>query len=109
MRDSFIDKVYNTIQDTAPANWHIPGVEPEFAEGKYCLQLYAQVYEAKQRLNDRYNGGHELQDVEDIICHMFDIMQEVGHKMYLYGATFGIPNDADTETAGQSAAEYKNI
>ena len=105
MKENFIDKVYDTLQDTGPDDWHVPGVKPAFCDDQICHQLYGKVYDAKWRLCDRYYGGHEMEDVEEIISRMFDIMQEVGYQMYLYGAKFGIPEGTDTRTPAERSID----
>ena len=102
MEQTFIHKVYTSLQGITERDVLVPGVEAAFAKGQVCQQLYKEVFEAKCRLNDLYNQGHELEDVEIIIGRMFDIMEVIGHKMYLYGATFGTP---EGNTAPQSPAE----
>ena len=101
MEQTFIDKVYDSVQAISERDVLVPGVQAAFTEGQICLQIYGDVFEAKCQLNDTYNDGHELEEVEQIISRMFDIMAEVGHQMYLYGAKFGIPEGEDIRTPAE--------
>ena len=101
MERTFIDDVYESLQGISDRDVLVPGVEAAFTQGHICLQLYGDVFNAKCRLNDLYNEGHELDDVEWIITRMFDIMEEIGYRMYVYGARFGIPEGEDPRTPRQ--------
>lgn len=110
MEFNFIDKVYETIQSTSLNDVFIPEITPSFVEGEICLRLYEKVYDAKWRICDEHYCGREAEDVEIIISRMFDIMQEVGYRMYLCGAKYGIPEGTDTRTpAERLAAEGRPI
>ena len=67
-------------------------VEDEFAEGKDCNKLYAEVFNAKMRLNERL-GTDEDKDVEIIIDSMYSIVREISMKMFDYGMKFGSGED----------------
>ena len=108
MESNFIDDVYASIQCVFDEDVLVPEVKAAFTEEQICMQLYSRVFDAKCRINDKYNGGHELHDVEEIIDAMFDIMAEVGHQMYLYGAKFGIPEGTDIRTPQERWLTKKN-
>lgn len=64
-------------------------VEDEFAEGKYCEQLYAQMIAAYERLCSRlHEPSGEDKDVEIIISSLLDIGRYQSMKMFDYGAFF---------------------
>lgn len=68
----------------------IPGVEHAFAAGGKCEKLYAQVYDAQRRLEDRLGVEPYDKDVECIIRCMTAIQEELCYRMYYYGAKFGM-------------------
>lgn len=59
-------------------------VENEFAEGKECEKLYAEVYDANRRICARL-GVDEDQNVENIISCMDEICRILAYKMFDYG------------------------
>lgn len=88
--DSFIQDVYDAMQEGEPEIFSVPGVENAFAEGEKCCNLYEQVYHAERRLEERLGvDGHD-DDVETIICCLQDIQEELCFRMYHYGAKFGL-------------------
>lgn len=60
-------------------------VENEYAKGKTCEKLYAEVYDANRRICERL-GVDEDQDVETIISCMDEICRVFAYKMFDYGA-----------------------
>ena len=66
-----------------------PGVDNAFAPGEKCEQLYAEIYEANQRLCQRL-GAEEDADVEIIINSFFKMNRELCMKMYFYGMLDGV-------------------
>ena len=90
VRDSFIQDVYDTMQGMFEGDCLVPGVELAFAAGEKCEQLYAQVYDAERRLEERLGvDGHD-EDVERIISCLLDIQEELCYRMYHYGEEFGM-------------------
>ena len=64
-------------------------VKDEFAEGKYCEQLYAQMLAAYERLCNRlHEPSGEDKDVEIIISSLLDIGRYQSMKMFDYGVLF---------------------
>ena len=63
----------------------IPAVDNAFAPGKKCATLYDDIYEARQRLCQRFNIPSEDKDLEIIINSFSEIERELCIKMYQYG------------------------
>lgn len=64
-------------------------VEDEFAEGKYCEKLYAQMFAAYERVCNRlHEPSGEDKDMEIIISSLLDIGRYQSMKMFDYGAFF---------------------
>lgn len=93
MRNSFIWKVYETLNGEESPAFRIPGVENAFSEGKKCALLYEQVYDAQRRLEERLGVEPYDRDVETIITALTDIQMELCYKMYCYGAKFGLRDE----------------
>ena len=90
MKDAFILDVYNTLQGHLQPEYQISGVENAFASGKKYDLLYAQVYAAQRRLEQRLGAGEYDADVEAIISGLLEIQKELCVRMYCYGAKFGM-------------------
>lgn len=90
MKDEFIDDVYDTLRGLTIPEARIEGVENAFAVGGKCERLYAQMLEAYERVCARLGAADEDKDVEIIINALMEIEREISHKMYAYGARFGM-------------------
>lgn len=90
VRGSFIQDVYDSMQAIHESGVLVPGVEPAFALGEKCLQLYDQVYDAERRLEERLGVPMHDEDVECIISSLLDIQEELCYRMYYYGAKYGL-------------------
>lgn len=78
--------IYEIVTGAINAEEGYEQIENEFAEGKECDRLYAEIYETKLRLNERLGKpGEEDTDIECIINNMFDICEIVAGKMFDYG------------------------
>ena len=64
--EQFIEDVYNTLEGCLVAAACVPGVENLYAEGKHCMELYAEIQDAYGRLCDRLGVQDEDADVEII-------------------------------------------
>lgn len=64
-------------------------VENEFADGKECNELYAEVYNANRKLCSRLKT-EEDRDVELVIDNMFKIARNLAMKMYDFGVADGM-------------------
>jgi len=87
---SFAERVYETMQGNLLPMDMIPGVEDAFAQGEKCAQLYAEVYAAERRLEDRLGMPSHDADVETLIRALLDIQEELCYRMYAYGAKYGM-------------------
>ena len=90
MKKQFILEVYAALQGYLPEGKPVQGIENAFADGKLCTELYAQVYNAERRLEERLGVEAYDEDVECIVSCMQDIQDELCYLMYCYGAKFGI-------------------
>lgn len=88
MEQTFVDWVYDTLTGVLNEEHCLPEVENAFAPGEPCDQMYADVYDAYQRICEQY-GISCGKDIERIIDLMFRIARELGYKMYAYGAKYG--------------------
>ena len=61
-----------------------PGIDNAFAPGSHCATLYAEIYQANQRLCNRL-GVEEDPDVEQIIDNFFEISRELSFRMFQCG------------------------
>lgn len=82
--EMWLDQIYETVMGLREEGYAAKGIENLFAEGKPCDRLYAQVYDAKNRVN-RKLGGEENPDLEQMIQNLLEITKIVGYKMYSYG------------------------
>ena len=89
MKEDFVNSVYNTLNGVYLPGRGVPGVENAFAEGKPCMELYYDAYDAYQRLCNRLGVVDEDKDVEIIFHSFMEISRVLGTKMYHYGALFG--------------------
>lgn len=81
-RDMIYDVVIGAVEDGSDYS----DVKTEFEEDSLCERLYEEVYQTKERLNQRLGKeGEEDAEIEKIINSMFDICRIVGNKMYEYG------------------------
>lgn len=90
MKDRFVEDVYDTLRGVMILQGRIDGVENAFAPGGACDRLYAQMLDAYERLRNRLGVVDEDADVEIIISSLMRIEREISHRMYAYGAKFGM-------------------
>lgn len=80
------DMIYDIVIGAVENESDYPEVKNEFGEDSLCERLYEEVYQMKEKLNERLGkAGEEDEDIEKIINNMFDICRIVGNKMYDYG------------------------
>ena len=87
----FKERVYRLMNGTYDLDIYSVGemntVETEFSDGKYCEELYKDIFEANCRICERL-GEEEDKDVE-IIIHNYNLMTEyLCMKMFDYGVLF---------------------
>lgn len=87
--DEFIKSVYDTLCGYLVEEAQVPEVENIYAEGKACMNWYAEVLDAYGRLCDRLGVREEDENVEIIIDSFRSICRQTGYHMYRYGALFG--------------------
>ena len=88
MENDFAEAVYNTLCGHLIKEAQVPGVESIFEEGMRCEKLYGDMLRAYERLCTRLGVQDEDRDVEIIVNSLLSICQEVGCRMYHYGAKF---------------------
>lgn len=96
MEKQFIDRVYETLVLGVLEEYRVPGVEHVFSEGHVCLEHYGRALAAYQRLCDRLGVLEVDDDVEEIFDAFFSIRDEIGYRMYRYGAQFGLNGERFT-------------
>lgn len=64
---------YQTMTAGVVEGFRMPGVEYAFADGQYCMEKYAQMRDAYDRLCERLGVRDEDRDVEEIIQSLMDI------------------------------------
>lgn len=89
-RNCFMEDVYDAMHGDYAPGYPTRGIEDAFAIGEKCQRLYAQVYDAERRLEERLGVDPYDKDVECIIRCMTDIQEELCYRMYCYGARFGM-------------------
>ena len=87
MNDKEVDVIYELLNGTRIRQSGDPEIENMFADGSACEILYDQVYRANLRLCQRL-GVVEDADVETIIDSLLCICEQIGKRMYHYGAAF---------------------
>lgn len=90
VNNSFVEDVYESMHGMFESDILVPGVERAFATGEKCEKLYALVYDAERRLEERLGVEAHDKDVESIINSMTEIQKELCYRMYYYGAKFGM-------------------
>ena len=79
------EEIYQTLTGSTSEVYQIPGVENAFSTGSPCAILYAQIYQANQRLCERLGQLDSDPDVELIIDNFMEINKQLCLKMYHYG------------------------
>ncbi len=90
MEESFVDRVYLTINGFLLPQFTVAGVEDIFGEGGIGIALYEQARDAYARICDRLGVRDEDPDLDIIISSMEDITKEISYRMYEYGTRFGM-------------------
>ena len=82
---------YMTMACHMKEEYGMPGVEDAFAEGSFCLKEYGKILDAYSNLCLRLGVEDQNDaDVETIIHSFFLIQEELCHRMYRYGAIYGL-------------------
>lgn len=84
-KDSFPEKVYDTINGFLTHEFCVKDVENMFEPGKPCEALYRQMILSRERLAKRTNLKEDDTDIEGIIVPLLAISKIVGVKMFEYG------------------------
>ena len=92
MNQNYAEHVYLTLIGAYLPGYGAPGVENAFAEGAYCAELYANAYDAYQRLCDRLGVVDEDDDVEIIFQSLLLMSRILGTKMFHYGQRTSCPD-----------------
>ena len=101
MNKELMEEIYMTLQGSYTYAGGVQGVENLFEEDACCMKLYAQVYDANQRLCERLGVVDEDDDVEIIISNMMDIERIVSMKMFEYGWKFALQQQMSKGSGGQ--------
>ena len=81
-------QVYETMCGLLEDHFCVDSVSNEFVPGKPCAQLQDEIYEARQRLVQRYHIPWEDRDLEIIISSFLKQERELCIKMFKYGYEF---------------------
>lgn len=84
MNTTIAEDVYNTLTDALLPPYQVPGVENAFAEGSLCDRLYAEIYQANQRLCARLGQPESDPDVELIINNFLEINKHLCLRSKLF-------------------------
>ena len=90
LSNSFIEDVYNTLQDELIPEARVPNVRNLFYNGSPCDLAYSEMHRAYMHLLDRLNEVDEDHDVETIIGSFLTISRILGEEMYRCGAHFAL-------------------
>lgn len=75
MTDKEIQRIYLTLTGQLIPGAEVPGVPDAFCEGSECDRLLDEIYEARNRVQERL-GGEDDADLERILGG-YEAMQEV--------------------------------
>lgn len=93
MKQTIMDRVYESMACDVIEAYRMPGVEDAFAPGSLCMGLYEDMQDAYERLRQRLGVEDEDADVEIIIHSFLQIQKELCCRMYRYGACFGLTEE----------------
>lgn len=90
MEESFVDRVYWSINGFLLPQFTVAGVENIFSKGGIGIELYEQASDAYARICDRLGVRDEDPDQDIIVRSLEEIEKEISYRMYQYGAQFGM-------------------
>ncbi len=93
MKQTLMERVYETMACGVLEAYQMPGVEDAFESGSYCMNLYAKALDAYERLCNRLGVKDEDNDIEIIFYSFWEIQKELCYRMYQYGAKFGMDEE----------------
>ena len=81
--------VFDAVQGATFSPEEVPAVvQDAFEEGTEGEKLLERIYNARERLTERFDLDFEDQDLMEIITAYDDMVRYIAYQMYDYGAAF---------------------